>query len=910
MGAKLCGLILGLGLLTVGATQAQYGLYDRPADLTGVETGWTPQSRFLLRPNTGMDYDNFGWRRYRERGMGFAWFPTYNQLGEPWLAGSATVFSWVEDRTRAPDISSNYVRTLLRHNGIVVAKESFSKGTVRLSVGDAIGTTFTSLTLDMARFTGLRADAVLGQNHELTVLATRASDPLQRIRLTIQGDELRDQGTILSGGHWQGRFLEGALFLGATLINHHRFDSLQESGNFLKGTMPREMNPDTVIVRIADDSPAGGRRGATFYDGRVDMTLRRTAGENWVLRDIRPAIVASDGVRRADDHWEVDGPNYVEQVVPVPGSTVGMHASSTVAGDYRIGMRQAHRAIDRFKVAEEIRRTPLVIRGRSGRNGSGRARQFGFDYGLSSAMNIAGLNGQLNIGKLDLEWEYARSTAHYQFPEEQIGTRDAYSGAAYFVRGTQDLWKLTLGGEHFSISPKYSSYALDAGNFRLGSPFVPGREDIIVPDYLGNDFAFYFNEPQPNAFRSGNDKRDKIYALVQDNDDDDQYEDQGLTDEPIRYVRTQNLGSGVYPGWDLDDDGVPDYNRNRNNLPDFTEPFFKYWQEEQAFYWGDDFNHNGVLDYFEDDSLPDYPYYKDERGSHLFAEWHTPLPGLTFRAGRILIDQIAGPGKNHADYLSGSYRRIFPGRGRLQWEHELKRVEDDIPNSTFQYLLVEEEVDIGGSYESVFVEDPLNMRNSVVNRGYVGTRWTPLRGMNLHNNFRYELNHQRQSEFVDGSAQEERDLDTWALVNKADYTWTWDRLILKPMFKHTLLKQDMESGTGPGGLARRRDVTEIAPMFLTSFAFTDRTSLEVGAEGFPFFENRFIDRANESLDFSSQTYLGQLKRRGMSGGFTVFIVTGLQYTRKEFDEPTLLSGSAVRGFFQVFVGEQILAAFQ
>ena len=180
------------------------GLYDKPYDLTGVGTGWTRGQFFLLRPNTGMEYRNFGWERYRERGVGFDWLPTYDQLGEPWIASSATVFSWIEDRTRAPDFSSSFGRSVGRHNGIVIARESFKNSVARVYVGDAVRTTFTSLTLDLSRFTGVRADAVIGQNHELTLLATRPSDPRLPIRLNVVGDVVRDQGTLLGGGHWEG----------------------------------------------------------------------------------------------------------------------------------------------------------------------------------------------------------------------------------------------------------------------------------------------------------------------------------------------------------------------------------------------------------------------------------------------------------------------------------------------------------------------------------------------------------------------------------------------------------------------------------------------------------------------------------------------------------------------------------
>jgi len=450
---------VGLLLLIAGTAGAQYGFYDRPADLTGIETGWTPRSQFLLRPNTGMSYDNFGWEAYRERGTGFDWYSTYDRMGEPWLSGSYTAFEWIEDRSRAPQFGSEFTKSLGRHNNLTIARENFKNGAFRLSVGEAFHTTFTSLTLDMARFTGVRADAVLGQDHELTVLLSRPSDPRQRLRLNPQGRSLRNQGTLLGGGHWEGRFLQGGLFLGATLVNHHRFDSLQESGDFLRGTLAVDLNPDTVVVRIADDSPAGGNRGAAVYGSRVGLTLRRGPGENWLVQDVRPVVVASDGARWVDDHWEVEGQAYVENVLPMPGDAVGMRVRPTVAQDYRIGMRQVHRALNRTSVQQEIRHTPLATRSRAGGDGPDGAQELGFDYGLSSAMNLAGFDGKLAMGTLNLEWEYARSIAYFQFPEEQIGGRSSYSGAAYYVRGTQAWWKLLLGGEYFSISPKYSFWS-------------------------------------------------------------------------------------------------------------------------------------------------------------------------------------------------------------------------------------------------------------------------------------------------------------------------------------------------------------------------------------------------------------------------------------------------------------------
>ncbi|MFP6644469.1 MAG: hypothetical protein VCF24_13080 [Candidatus Latescibacterota bacterium] len=907
----LLALATTLLLPQCGQAQTRYGLYEEPAQLGTFEQGWTPRSRFLLRPNTALDYNNVGWTRYRERGSGFDWLSTYDQLGERWLAGSASMFSWTEDRTQAPSYSSSFRRSgnlQGRHNGIIVAKEEFSAGALRFMMGSSLRSTFTSLTFDKARFNGIRADAIIGQNHELTILSTRASDPRFRIRLVDIGDEVVDQGTLLTGGHWQGRFLQGAIDFGATLVNHHRFDSLQEDGNYWRGTTPRQMNPDSVIVRISDDG-RGTTGGATVYGGSARLTLRNEANVNRIVAGVQPVVFVTDGVTRQDGHWLVQGSDYLEQVVPVPNSAVGVYTTSAVADDYQLGMRQVHRATDIVSVTERIRRSALLIRQRAEGDGQGTARDVSFDHGLSTALNVMGLNGKVSLGKAVIDWEFARSLAYFQFPEEQIGTRSHYAGNAFFARGSQGWRNVTFGGELFSISPRYQSYALDDRNFRRGDHVAFGNADVVDRDFNGNNFDFYFNEIQPNVYNTGNEKRSMSFGFVDDNDDDDQFLDQGQNDQPFR-IRTQPNESGVYPGWDLDQDGTPDYNRNRNSIPDFAEPFFKYEQEEQTFYWGDDFNHNGVLDYFEDDSLPDYPYYKDERGNHVFVDLELPIKGLGLRLGRVRVEQIAGSGKSDADYVALSYRRIFPGLARLQWEHEFKLVEDGIANHTFTYILDENVSDVDGLYSSVFVEDRMHMRDSNLNRGYIGTYLQPVRGLNLKNNLRYEINSKNAGNFGGGLSQKSETLTTWALVNKIDYTWQWHGVSVQSRLKHLYLRQDEQMGTGPGGLPSKRDVTELVPILMGGFRLTDLTSLELGIEGFPFLKERFVDRDNEILDFDSETYLAQLKMKGLSGGFNVFLVTGIQYTRKEFDDKSLESGGFVRTFFQIYVGEQILAAAQ
>ena len=78
------------------------------------------------------------------------------------------------------------------------------------------------------------------------------------------------------------------------------------------------------------------------------------------------------------------------------------------------------------------------------------------------------------------------------------------------------------------------------------------------------------------------------------------------------------MGFGVFPGLDVDRDGVQDnvwYNGGNRILTYYDQPFF----------FGDDFNNNGQIDGWENDNRADYPYDHDSRGGHGFVTWR-PLP--------------------------------------------------------------------------------------------------------------------------------------------------------------------------------------------------------------------------------------------------------------------------------------------
>ena len=107
-----------------------------------------------------------------------------------------------------------------------------------------------------------------------------------------------------------------------------------------------------------------------------------------------------------------------------------------------------------------------------------------------------------------------------------------------------------------------------------------------------------------------------VWTMGDDNDDDDRYPDRMYTNT-VSGVNTRGQDpDGVFPGKDEDGDGIPDNNRNSNELPDYFEPFLMYDVDPDEYDYGPDLNQNHVIDTREDDRKPDYPYDADLKGGH------------------------------------------------------------------------------------------------------------------------------------------------------------------------------------------------------------------------------------------------------------------------------------------------------
>ena len=96
--------------------------------------------------------------------------------------------------------------------------------------------------------------------------------------------------------------------------------------------------------------------------------------------------------------------------------------------------------------------------------------------------------------------------------------------------------------------------------------------------------------------------------------------------------------------------------------PDYEEPFLRFRSDRPEFFFGLDMNHNGVVDRFEDDDLPDYPFERDLRGFNSYLSANIG-PDVKLLVGRQHMRRLSGDGHTRSWYtlLAGMWRSAGGG---------------------------------------------------------------------------------------------------------------------------------------------------------------------------------------------------------------------------------------------------------
>ena len=748
---------------------------------------------------------------------------------------------------------------------LVIAGDRHDGGTYRLMVGDELYTFFTPLTFYKPRFNGVRID--YGHDRMLaTLLAARPSAP--------QGEDRTDV-THLLGGH--AEFSLGArTVLGLTYINAHNVQTEREfnQGNPLRGALSTQQNRalEKLWVRLRDDSPGKGEAAAVLAD--FEIVLRDREGNE--LRgkeiDLLPKVTGggSEGGRliangNEDILLEYDLRRFRHETTDAEGNPKTITSAEvtratfelSVANDYRVEVA-SNLQTDGERFSPEIVFLP-VRRARGNVQDNSNTGFIRVDYGLPTAAEIIGTNWHLtDWSGLSTQGELALSRRYFQYPNllEQDHFGHRLEGSAAYARATWDLYPFTLYAEGFRIEDEYTT------NYWL----------------VDKEGRVRYKDPVP-----------QIIEFV---DDDDDYNATPEWQRPDLEIRGGNIvqrrlwNDQAWPGYDENGDFVNDFNQNRNNFPDYAEPFLRYRADRPEFLFGLDMNHNGTVDRFENDRLADYPYKADHRGynAHISAN---AGPALKLTLGRQRMALISGDGHTSADYALLTAKHYFAGGSVFRFFAQGAQVADDIPDDLWLWFQP-----LGAPDRMREVRDPLAFKDAWKSTLYAD--WDLRLGPQVRTLHRFKWHRvEQRRETTDAIGFTGRPVSGFlGAINKAEWSVPIGLAVLEPRWKSEYRRDRPFSTRLPSGESLEQTLFLLwtQPLFAetSGVAYFPRfgrqlfdSQLQLGLERSFFW---LLDGRREEIgeDFTSWTLLTQLTNRVAYQGYELVTRLGLQLARQTF----------------------------
>ncbi|MBM3276652.1 MAG: hypothetical protein FJY95_01020 [Candidatus Handelsmanbacteria bacterium] len=908
---------LPLLLMTLWAGAAQAG---PPLD----------EDRFIRQSQPHQNLSRSGYERYPLFPLSR---PVYNRIGN-YVGHGTYLMQWDEIRDRYIDdkmaAGTQILDTPSRSNlfadeaGLApfgylsMAQQGWKGRGASFFMGRGPITTYSPLIFYQPDFSGVRLDLSTARNNA-TFLFSRGGTWGRGFFADFNGNT---SGTIsmspvlLYGANWRGKF--GTLELGSSFLRQTQSHIKGDRRSLFRGDVPYAelRQPKTLTVRLSDDSP-DDRQGVAVYDLQVFVREKETGRVHTGSAQAGPEMVFAAGLqprvqgRRVADHWEAAGPDEVVDftfAIPPELGAEAVEVAARVAGDYRIGVRQQHDFANPKTGQVETRSWPstpalnqintdfkdnpytpapfyTVVRARG--NLGGEARMVRFEHAIPSAQTFFGFNGKVEARDLSIEGEVAANPQDFIFPVKG-GERVRRQAYAAFLKLRLPLGRAgSAGAEVFSLDPTYGGWY----DSRRGGA-------VFFTDVSGDARA---------GEKVAGDARTQEYPLYADNDDHDFWPDDVIDDFPYvpkgQFESIEALGSrpesGVYPSLDMDGDRVYDMDLNRNGTGDWLEPFFSYDTDPPDFVYGIDFNNNGVPDFQENDAEPDYPYRRDRRGLHLFFDlgsrpaWLDRLGGGGYR-----LRQRAGGGQSEALYLRAE-AHLHLGGASLRLADDLKRVEDDVPDDVYRFVLTSNSNLFTRFNTSAYLPppDPLLMRQSLVNTSFAELRYAPWRGLETVNTVKYLINAQTELEDAQGNPiQRTGTLRNFTMVNKAEYNWRpLEAISVVARAKHLLVKWDAGSYNfryvinDPADTLRvnpEASWSMITPSLKVKYRLTGHTSLEYGQAGLfvPVLRARYVDRAEPSQGYTSNISVLQATVTGVHQGYQVSTNLGLRWELTDYDE--------------------------
>jgi hypothetical protein len=950
--ALSAGVLVQAGAAIAGGAAGPDEERAAPGSYTGLDADFLARGTYAYRSLASDRYIRYGAVQQGRR-------PVYDRLGQ-FLSYGSYGLKWDEVRDGYTQqkldagIDLNHLRSrsgALRQFGFFsdlgVVRESYGQEAMSIAVGRNMSSAFTPLIFNQMQYGGLRID-YRSRRHDMTFIYSRGGTLEQTLFSNLIGDQ-RDERelspVLVAGANWIGHF--GNLDLGATFFRQLQSNVKSKPESLWRGDIPYPelRSPKIITVRVTDDSPRDLGGVAVFdasilvsavVDGEIQQyTSSSTLNRPGVIFDpTMVRIMGQPSGRRVGRHWEADGPDeLVDIVFELDPSLEAVEAEIEVMveGDYRIAVRQVHdfqvpgttRTEDRtwptdpssesnpgtffednlvqgdksYEAFYTVRRSsdsPAVGKG---------PKAVRFMHAIPTAQTFYGANIDLHTDRLRVQGEYVYNPQDFKFPTRDGRRVQKAARSGYLTALARMGSKGTIGAEVYRIDPTYGGwYDSRRGGLVL---FTDVGGDVKAGEQLGT-------EAVTQEFR-----------FFDDNDDNDGAPDDMISSGDLLYTplgafeRPTFLSGkpegGVYPGFDMDGDHVLDFDRNRNGVEDYLEPFLGYDSDPPEFDHGIDFNNNLVPDYRENDDEPDYPYHRDQQGVHLFYDltrrpWWLNLA----RIGWFSSEEIVGGHSSKVKYFRMGLSTDSP-QFWTKIQNIVKRVQDDIPDDVYRILLFTVDPQNLSASSKLAKRhnaptrpppaDFLPMRNSVVNTSYIQGGWLPLAGVRITNTFKYVLNRHLDDEDRAGdSLQEAETLHNFSMVNKVSYQReiTPD-LTITSRVKHLLAKWD-EGSYSPVDtvvVGSEASWSLVTPEILATYKLTPRTRVEFGQHGLfiPLLRSRFTDRLDDANNYTQNISVLQVGMSGDFGGYKMVANVGVRWENRYLDKSSELEDTDLSAFF-------------
>ena len=884
-------LLLSIAMWIAGSEVLAGGYESHPGMRRGEEQALSPQGvpvlldalapivRKASLPQRLIPEYRWGWEgsiSYAERM--YLRYVSYEQDGDPfydvygnYLGRGWLVYDW--SQAHPAEYGSRLLQTY-RYSGsfqnLVIVGDVKGEYHYNLMIGDRIHTMLTPMTFSKPTFNGVRWDLAF-EDYEGTFLLSRITAPGIGANFGNAPDESRN-ATHLMGGRLIRR-MGDTVEIGATYLNSHHSQMQMGffKGDMIRGNLTTDQNSEDVHwirISLSDDSPEDGEGGCAFF--WEDVYITDVEGKRIRGREIRFRPEMEGGYERIG-HLAADGNEIItltydftseEYRGPDPSEIHHVTFELVLAGDYRVEVTS-----DRQTNREEKPVFLSVVRALENVKDKSNPAVVRFDYGLPTGSGILGFTVEVqDLYGFHMYGEWDVNTRYRRYPNKNLS-------------------------EHHVTSSRSSAWMVNAGYREY--PWL-GMLELFDMGYDYSTTAFLAGTGGEIDYE---DEYQYLYEFVDDNDDWDRFPD----------WKRWEQGEGdpvVFPGLDENGDFISDFNQNdnavrRNLFPDYEEPFLRYSCDRPEYLFGMDMNNNGVIDRFENDDQPDYPYKKDHRGYNAYlSRFFGPETRVTVGQEREhLVSQCK---RSLSTYGIFTFDRNYPNGMRLQFFEQVKLAKDHIPDDLFQWT---EKAGMDPGLREV--RDPLAFRDTWMNVSFFGWEYHRPFDFNVVNKVKVEVIHQRD----DSEMLEERELHRrsylFGILNKVDYVHELGALRIRPRWKSEYLMHKPYVRRDP----RRKELRETASLVLdTGFArrhkgrVLKRTRLEAGIEATYF--DQFQDPVPEGVerDFFGMVFVGQITSYTAHMGYRVVLQLGYRMNHQAYrDEPGRTTGTV---FCTVIAGIQ------